>query len=265
MITHRITDWNDAYANAPHIPGGAGFPDRWAQAAAAFRDLHPPQPLGTGALYLPDTAARGLVVFVHGGYWMKFGPDWFSHLAQGPLARGWAVLMPGYPLAPRGSLRAMRDVLADQIAEAAGRVAGPVVLSGHSAGGHLAARLACTDTPLPPAVQARVARCVPISGLFDLRPLQRTAMRGDLGLDDATAAAESPLFHQPLPAIDLHIWVGADERPVFLQQSRLIEAAWAGIPRETRLTIEPGRHHMDVIEGLNDAAHPLTEALVGGS
>ena len=87
---------------------------------------------------------------------------------------------------------------------------------------------------------------------------------GDLGLDDATAAAESPLFHLPAAHVDLHGWVGADERPVFLRQSRLIADAWAGMPRTTRLTVEPGRHHMDVIAGLTEAEHPLTEALVGG-
>lgn len=259
----QVTDWDDAYANAPHIPGGAGFPDRWAAEAGAFRDRHPPARLGLGELYLPDDP-RGLAVIVHGGYWMKFGPHWFSHLAAGALARGWAVLLPGYTLAPAGRLATMRDEIALQIAGAAARVPGPIVLSGHSAGGHLAARLICADTPLPDEIMARVARCVPISGLFDLRALQRTAMRGDLGLDDRTAMLESPLFHEPHPELSLHVWVGADERPVFLQQSRLIADAWAGIPRTTRLTVEPGRHHMDVIAGLTEAEHPLTEALVGG-
>ena len=28
MIFHQITDWNDAYANGPNIPGG----DRWPAA-----------------------------------------------------------------------------------------------------------------------------------------------------------------------------------------------------------------------------------------
>ena len=42
----QVTDWDDAYANAPHIPGGAGFPDRWAAEAGAFRDRHPPATLG---------------------------------------------------------------------------------------------------------------------------------------------------------------------------------------------------------------------------
>ena len=262
-IAARITDWDDAYANIIHIPGGAAFPEHWLSEAAAFRAASPPEALGGGELYRPQGTPRGLEVIIHGGYWMKFGPQWFSHLAGGPLARGWAVLLPRYTLAPEGRLARMRAEIAVQVEQAAAGIAGPVVLAGHSAGGHLAARLACEDTPLSGAIIARLRRCMPVSGLFDLRPLQRTAMRADLGLDDGTAAQESPLFHQPVPGIDLHLWVGADERPVFLQQTRLLFEAWAGIPRETRLTVEPGRHHMDVIAGLADADHPLCEALAG--
>ncbi len=257
----QITDWDDAYANVAHIPGGEGFAPRWEGEAEAFRAAHPPEAVDRGELYLPAGTPRGLAVFIHGGYWLRFGPRWFSHHAGGALARGWAVLLPGYPLAPEAGLRQMRDAVAAQIDAAAARVAGPITLSGHSAGGHLAARMICEDSPLK--ALDRVARCLPISGLFDLRPLQRTAMAGDLGLNDATAAAESPLFHVPAAQVELHVWVGADERPVFVRQSRLIADAWAGMPRTTRLTVEPGRHHMDVIGGLTEADAPLTEALVG--
>lgn len=264
QIAPRIADWDDAYANAAHIPGGEGFAERWSNAARDFRAAHVPEKLSRAELYRPAGPPRGLAVIIHGGYWMKFGPRWFSHLAAGPLARGWAVLLPAYTLAPAGRLALMRDEIAVELSTAAARIPGPIVLSGHSAGGHLAARLVCDDTPLPPEIIWRVTRCVPISGLFDLRPLQRTSYRDPLGLDDRTAGLESPLFHQPHPDLDLHLWVGADERPEFLRQTRLIHAAWAGIPRETRLTVEAGRHHMEVIAGLTEADHPLCEALLGG-
>lgn len=264
MTVRAIPDWDDAYANIAHIPGGADYPDRWLRDAAAFRAGRAPEAIEDGELHLPEDALRGLMVFIHGGYWMKFGPAWFSHLAQGALARGWAVLVPAYPLAPGGTLAGMRDAVARQVATVAGQIGGPIALAGHSAGGHLATRLVCGDSPLPAPVLARVRRCLPVSGLFDLRPLQLTAMRGDLGLTDEAARRESPLFHLPARDLDLHVWVGAEERPVFLRQSQLIHAAWAGLPNRTDLTVEAGRHHLDVIDGLADPGHPLTVALLGG-
>ena len=37
-------------------------------------------------LDLPEGAPRGLAIFVHGGYWMAFGRESWSHLAAGALA-----------------------------------------------------------------------------------------------------------------------------------------------------------------------------------
>ena len=77
------------------------------------------------------------MVFVHGGYWRAFDRGLWSHLAAGPLARGWAVAMPGYVLAPEARIAAITAMIADAVAAAAAEVDGPMRLAGHSAGGHL--------------------------------------------------------------------------------------------------------------------------------
>ena len=259
MEASTVTDWDDAYANGAHIPDADAYPDRWASAAAAFRATARRQ----GETFVPEGATRGLVVFVHGGYWMRFDPSFWSHLAAGPLARGWAVAMPGYTLAPQARIANMTGQVAAGIIAAADAIPGPVVLTGHSAGGHLVTRMLCADRPLG-ASTARIARCVPISGLFDLRPLLRTAMNATLRLDLAEARAESPALCDPLPGIPLTAWVGAQERPEFRRQSALIADIWRGLGTPTRLHKAPGRHHFDVIDALTDPDSALTEALLGG-
>ena len=262
-----MTDWDDAYANAAHVPGGADYPEKWAAAAAEYRAVE--QALGRamvnlrygeGArevfdLFYPSGRPEGLVVFIHGGYWLRFDKSFWSHLAAGPTARGWAVAMPSYTLAPEARISEITSQVARAVAAAAGRVAGPLVIAGHSAGGHLAARMLCVDVALP--VADRVVRAVPISPLSDLRPLMLTSMNADLGLDDAEARAESPIFH-PAPMAEVHVWVGSAERPAFLDQARWLSEAWGA-----RLTVAPGRHHFDVIEGLAEPDSPLTAALLG--
>ncbi len=263
-------DLTDAYENGAYIPGAAEYPARWAAAAAAFRaslgararcDLA----YGPGArerfdLMLPAGAARGLLVFVHGGYWLRFGRSDWSHLAAGPLARGWAVAMPGYTLAPEIRIAGITRQIAAALAAAAGEVAGPIVVTGHSAGGHLSARMRCRDVALPEPAAARLARVVPISPLADLRPLMRTAMNADLRLDAAEAAAESPALCQDLRAADCVVWVGAEDRPAFHDQAHRLARAWP----DARLRVAPGRHHFDEIAEMEAAESPLTEALVGG-
>ena len=106
-------DLSDAYANTAYIPQAETYPPRWAEQAEAFRAAlsvagrcRPGIMYGHGVrqaldLFLPDRVPLGLVVFVHGGYWLRFGRELWSHFAAGPLARGWAVAMPSYDLCPR--------------------------------------------------------------------------------------------------------------------------------------------------------------------
>lgn len=260
--------YDDAYRNAKYIQGGDAFPLRWAAASEAFRAAlgvrarlglrYGPAPAEWFDLFLPGAASQGLMVFVHGGYWMAFGPRDFSHLAAGALGRTWAVAMPAYTLAPAARIGGMTRQIAAAVAAAAEEVAGPMVLTGHSAGGHLSARLACADAAMPGTVLGRLARIVPISPLADLRPLRETEMNATLALDTAEARAESPALLPRRPGLPVHVWVGGDERPAFLDQARRLGNAWA-----CPVTVEPGRHHFDVIEGLEAPESPLVEALLG--
>ena len=49
-------------------------------------------------------AACGLAAFVHGGYWVALSKDDVSHMVAGLLARGWAVAILGYTLAPQARI-----------------------------------------------------------------------------------------------------------------------------------------------------------------
>ncbi|WP_209426523.1 alpha/beta hydrolase [Pararhodobacter sp. SW119] len=260
-------DLSLAYANADFIPSAADYPPRWRAEAAAFRDALGGRArcglaYGPGArqvfdLFLPEGRAKGLLVFIHGGYWLAFAPGDWSAFAAGALARGWAVALPGYTLAPEARIRAMTDEIEAAIGAAAMEVDGPVVVTGHSAGGHLSARMACADRS--PEWADRLARVVPISPLADLRPLMRTGMNAKLALDPDEAAAESPALRDRRPGVEVRVWVGAQERPAFLWQARLLSEAW-----DCPWHAEPGRHHFDVIDGLRDPESPLMRCLLDG-
>lgn len=261
-------DLSDAYANAAYIPGAADFPPRWSAAAEAFRAQLAAEgrfrslAYGAGArealdLFLPEGEAKGLVIFVHGGYWLRFDRSVWSHFAAGPLAAGWAVAMPSYDLCPDVRISEITRQVAAAVSKAAEEVAGPIHLTGHSAGGHLVARMLAPGL-LPGAVVERIARVVPISPLADLRPLMQTDMNAGLKLEASEAEAESPIF-QPSPQVPVTVWVGGDERPVFLDQARWLGEAW-----NCAVVIDAGLHHFDVIDGLAEADSPLCRAVTGG-
>ncbi|MEM6887494.1 MAG: alpha/beta hydrolase [Pseudomonadota bacterium] len=258
---------DDAYSNAPYIADAAAYPPRWTAKAEAYRAAQGDgarlgEHYGPGArqrfdLFLPPGAPAGLIVFVHGGYWKAFDRTVWSHLARGGVEAGWAVALPGYDLCPDVRISDITQQTVQAVTAIAELVSGDIVLTGHSAGGHLVSRMLAPDL-LPAEVAARVRRAIPISPVADLRPLLETSMNKILQLDPAEAAAESPV-NQPAPRdVDVSVWVGGDERPAFLDQARWLADAW-GIGH----VVVPGKHHFDVIEALEDRDSTLLGLLTG--
>jgi arylformamidase len=270
-----IEDWDDAYSNRAHIAGADDYPPRWAADAAAFRQAMTTAdraeidlPYGSAPrerfdLFRPEGLSKGLAVFIHGGYWMLFDKSSWSHLAAGAVARGWTVALPSYTLCPEVRIADITRQIAKAIAAAAERVSGPIVLSGHSAGGHLVTRMVSENGPLAESLRPRLARVVSISGLHDLRPLLHTKMNETLRLDAAEAAAESAALQVPIAGLPLCCWVGAEERPEFRRQNALLANIWTGLGARTSAAEAAGRHHFNVIDELTDPASALTEAWVG--
>jgi len=65
-------------------------------------------------------------------------------------------------------------------------------------------------------------------------------------------------LHPAPDTLRAHVWVGANERPAFLEQAQLLATNW-----QSSLTIEPGKHHFDIISGLENPESELLEAMLG--
>lgn len=274
MLFHRIDNWSDAYANGANIPGGERWPQAWVEPARDFREKmqglgraqldlsYGERPRNRFDLFLPDATPKGLVVYVHGGYWQALDKSYWSHLAEGCVERGFAVAMPSYTLCPDIRVGGIVAEVANAIGDAAGEIDGPIHLTGHSAGGHLVSRMVAQGSPLAPSVRNRIGNVVSISGVHDLRPLVRTDVNGNLHLTDDEAAQESPVLMRPGPNTRLFCWVGAAERAEFVRQNALLASLWLGLGAETGAYAEPDKHHFSVVDGLMDPRHPLVQTLL---
>lgn len=260
MMHDAITDWSDAYDNVGHIPNAANFIETWPKLAKAFREK---ANVGTNIpygekernhfdLFHPKGRAKGLFVFVHGGYWLRFDKSFWSHLSQGPLANGYAVAMPSYTLCPQAHIREITQEIAASIEAASERIEGPIILCGHSAGGHLVTRQICEDTHISPSVFDRIQRVISISGVHDLRPLLNIVQNETINLDEQEASLESPALLKPRLNIPVDCIVGSDERPEFIRQNDLLANIWRGMGVATVAHHIEGTHHFDVIDDLSN-------------
>lgn len=267
-----IKDWDDEFANMAHIAGSAELPRLWSESAAAYRDsgvkmdqdiAYGDHPREMFDLVWPEGTPKGLAVFIHGGFWMRLNKSHWTDFAEGARANGWAVCVPSYTLAPDARISHMTGQITAAIEQAATRVAGPIRISGHSAGGHLASRMICDDTALSAATLARIESVLSISGLHDLRPLMHTAMNEVLHLDAAEAALESAVLHRPAVAVQYTCWVGGGERPEFIRQSELMAQMWDGLDMPTSCVLDGKHDHFTVIEGLRDPQSAISRRFVG--
>jgi len=210
-------------------------------------------------LFLPAAGETApLAIFIHGGYWRAMDPSFHSHMARGLNERGFAVGVVGYDLCP---IVAIADII-EQIRRACAflwqRFNRRMLVSGHSAGGHLTAAMVATDWqklwPKLPSDLVPVGYA--ISGVFDLTPLTKTSMNQDFRLDDDEARRISPIFWTVPPGRTLDEAVGDLESSEFKRQSRSMADAWRQAKAETRYAEFPG-NHFTVIDALADPKNAM--------
>jgi acetyl esterase/lipase len=241
-----------AYNNAAGVVGSAEIVAGWREASARLRASRPEKlelPYGPGErqrwdLFPAADPGAPCLALIHGGYWQRNAKDGFACMVEGALARGWSAALPGYTLAPQASLSAIVAEIAialDWFAAnaAAHGIAGPLVLSGWSAGGHLAACAA--DHP-------RVAGTIAISGVFDLAPIRDTYLNAALSLSEADIAGCSPLRAPARKPVAV-VW-GARELPGLVWQSETYAAARAKAGLQGGAMAIAGADHFSVLEHL---------------
>lgn len=252
-----------AYNNGAIVPESAARIADWTARStvtrmrpSATRDLpYGPRQRNRIDIFRTEAAAPPLLVWFHGGYWQRNSKEVFSCLAEGPLALGMDVAMPGYTLAPEATLT---EIVAETTAALAllrdgGFARGPMIVAGWSAGGQLAAMA---------SEQPGVAACLPVSGEFDVEPCRHNYLQERLQLTADEAQAMSPLHRLARSPVPMLVAWGASELPELQRQSRDYAAARmaAGLPTDT-LELA-GENHFSILEQVARPDGVLARALV---
>jgi arylformamidase len=261
-------DYEVEYNNRARVPENPELMAGWARDAAAYRTQCPPRAMAYGPgdrnridFFAGDTQGP-IVVFIHGGYWQALDGSSFSHCARGLNTHGISVAIPSYDLCPNVTVA---DIVEQMRAAtcALAKLGQSLVISGHSAGGHLAACMLATNWRAIDAALPRdlVTAAYAISGLFDLVPLVGTSINKALRLDDASAKAASPLLWTPPKATSLDAVVGERESAEYFRQSHTIVEQWGRAGVATQFGVVADANHFTAIAPLADPDSPMVARL----
>jgi len=240
-----------------------------------------PRPLNTLDIIEADPAAvvpgqaAPILFFIHGGYWRMLDKSAQTFVAPAWSARGAMVVIPNYSLAPAVSLEAISLEVAQALAwvwlnaRAYGGDPDRIVVSGHSAGGHLTGMaLSCDGRRLGRALGTRLPRHLSrrglsISGLFDLSPLVHCEwLMPDIRLNPVSIARLSPAGWAAPQDCRLVAVAGGDESNEFHRQNRLIHERWGSdvVPVVEEI---PNRNHFDILLDLMEPHSRLSRLMAG--
>jgi arylformamidase len=254
-----------AYNVGAAVSDSAQIAERWVTASTTFRAQRPqhidlaygPGERNKWDLFPGNDPKAPCLVWIHGGYWQLRNRESFSCFAEGVLARGWSAALPGYTLAPAATLtqivQEIRNALDWLAAQGATHgIAGPVILSGWSAGGHLTAMV--LDHP---SVRAGLA----IAGIFELGPIRDTYLNERLKLTDQEIATLSPLRLSSVSK-PLAITYGTAEVPALVRDSREYHAHRARSHLPGPLIPVPSANHYTIMEELRSPEGVLTRTVM---
>ena len=204
-------------------------------------------------LYFPEApgAGRPIHIFVHGGYWRAFSKEDYAFLADTIVGAGAIAAIVDYSLMPKARMAHLVEQvqracqwLAEHAAEFDGN-ATRMTISGHSAGGHLAAMAS-----LPGAGDYRLRAALLVSGLYELAPLAASYLQPELHLTTEEVESFSPLRFPGNSAERFVLAVGADETKPFHVQAEDYLRHLRREACDAELVSLGGEHHMSIVLSL---------------
>jgi arylformamidase len=219
-------------------------------------------------LFLPEAKKGPLFAYIHGGYWQWNDKEPFVFLGENLVAGGAAFANIEYALCPAVSLSELTDQIRRALAylwreaDKFGYDRDRIVVSGHSAGGHLTAMMMATDwsTFADGLPSNLVAAGLPISGIYDVEAVRLTPLNDLVRMDEAEARTLSPMFLPPASRAPMTVVVGGTESDEFHRQADDFAAAWRKVGVSADVLVAPGRDHFTVLNALAEPGHDVLAA-----
>ena len=260
------TNYDLLYNPRLTVKGFAQIVERWqldAQKARASLDCYLDVPYGADEtekldIFRARGPSKGLLMFIHGGYWRALDKSDFSFVAPALANAGITVAVPNYALCPKVQVR---DIVMQLVQAGAwlyrnggnfGAPRGNLHVAGHSSGGHLGCCVVITEWEKEGLPRDILNGALLGSGMYDLKPVRLSKRSAYVTFTDAMEQALSPQRHIDKIHTPLVITYGTLETPEFQRQSREFYEAVKAAGKPVRLLAGKAYNHFETQETLGN-------------
>lgn len=209
---------------------------------------HPRQ---TYELFKTDSgeSSKGLAIFIHGGFWRAMDREQSRFVAKPFLENGYDCVIAEYRLMPEFRLSDLVEDTARMLAaierlRAEHSLGERTILSGHSAGAHLA--VFGLKSLRERGKKLDDCALLLFSGVFDIFPVSRTSIGDELKMSDADIAKWSVYDGIGHLGTDPLFLVGSDETDDFKRQSILGSQVLSGRGKRN-IAFVPDANHLTLM------------------
>lgn len=205
-----------------------------------------------------------ILVFIHGGYWRALDKKSYSFVAEPFLQHNFCVCIVNYRLIPSVNMKSLLQDIQASInwiqKKAIHYNADPnaIILSGHSAGGHLAFMSYLMNESLRPNIKAICS----LSGLFDLKPIKDSYLNKVLDLNEKDvedfSVSNKDLSVLKCPSM---LSVGSAETDLFIQESQSLYTQNRSLAPIQYFEYK-GLNHYQIVHKLGEVSSPLVKFIL---
>lgn len=219
------------------------------------RHSYGPTDIETLDIFRAPAANAPIMVFVHGGAWLRNQASDFHYIAENFVRSGAHFVALDFAAVDHvnGDLGAMADQVRRAIvwvhrnAPSLGGDPNRIFVSGQSSGAHLAGVALITDWARDYAAPADILKGgVLQSGMYEMKPVRLSSRGSYIKFDDAMEDAMSSQRHIANLRAPIVVTYGTNETPEFQRQNREFAAAVKAAGKAVTLIVLPNHNHYEV-------------------
>ncbi len=209
-------------------------------------------------------------IFIHGGYWREGDMADWRFIADGIVENDVTLVLPTYEVSKGTQITTIFEQVINAVQwvyqniENYGGNPHNITLTGHSAGGHLAAMLLTVDWLAFEIPKDVIKNTLLISGLFDMQAIDKCRFLREfyhINLSETEIKLLSPQLLIPQTKAPLFLYVGENETDEYLRNTKLLAACWSNEIAEITEQCLPEYDHFSIILQLNDPKSELSQLI----